>query len=561
VETHNGTPATARSQAPQGPHITSWLFAEAHPPLARDEAIVEAEACLQCGGPYTPAPCTVACPSAIDVPGFIREIAAGRPLEAARIIFNANILGGTCARVCPVEELCQGACVLEKRGRRAIQIGRLQRFATDSLEDQEAAGDLPPATPTGPSVGVIGAGPAGLACAAELARLGYSVVVYERRTMPGGLVVQGIAPYKQVVDPLPSEVERLRRMGVEFRYEVQVGRDITPAQLRERHMAVFLGAGLGKDVPAQLPGEDLPGVWDSLEFIERIKLGRARPMDFGRRVVVIGGGNTAIDVAREAVRLALREVTVLYRRDREQMPAYRHELEAARREGVRLVCLAAPLEFLGDGRVQAVRCMQMRLGEPDASGRPRPVPIAGSEFILEADMVIKAIGQQPLTHLFQAFGVEMQDGRVRVDHEMRTSQRWCYAGGDCVSGGATVVDAVRDGKNAAQAIHRTLSGIPRCQPARPPAVLVLQRGHIISYMQGSYELGTAPSLCKGCSLCLQSCPAGIIGLDAASRVVISDANKCVFCGICEDRCPDFAIWIHKDAIPARTRHTESEVVA
>lgn len=547
------------------PPRSSWLFAEVHPPLREDEAVVEAEACLQCGGPLAPAPCTVACPTSIDVPGFIREVAAGRPTEAARVIFRSNILGGTCARVCPVEELCQGSCVLQKRGRRAIQIGRLQRFATDALEAQECMPDRADhRVSAASSIGIIGAGPAGLACAAELANLGYKVIVYERRPMAGGMVVHGIAPYKQVVDPIPAEVDRIRRMGVEFRYEVEVGRDITPAQLRERHLAVFLAVGMGPDVSADLPGEDLLGVWDSLDFIDRIKTpgSAGRRLHTPDRLAVIGGGNTAVDVAREAIRLGVREVVMLYRRQEEQMPAYRHEVAAAKREGVRLVCQAAPVEFIGQGRVLGVRCIRMRMGEPDGSGRPRPVPIPGSEFVVDADMVVKAIGQQSLTGLFKAFWLEVvRGGSVKIDGDMRTSEPWCFAGGDCINGGATVVEAVRDGKAAAMAIHRAIADLPRPEPAAARPALVLERGPVTSHMQGTYELATLSALCKGCKLCVESCPTEVLGLDPESRIIVSDANRCVFCGICEDRCPDFAIWINKGANVAAPASEESESVA
>jgi dihydropyrimidine dehydrogenase (NAD+) subunit PreT len=542
-----------------GNRSASRLFAEIHPPMDEDEVRVEARACLQCGGPNAPAPCTVACPTGIDVPGFIDALAAGRAEDAAQIIFRSNILGGTCGRVCPVEELCQGSCVLHTSGRRAIQIGRLQRFATDALEAVECTISARPVQRTGASVGIVGAGPAGLACAAELAERGYCVTVYERRPMAGGLVVHGIAPYKQLVEPIPAEVERIRRMGVEFRYEVQVGRDITPAQLRERHMAVFIGAGMGPDTPAGLPGEDLPGVWDSLEFVERVKASKLESFQMGDHIVVIGGGNTAVDVAREAVRLGCLDVTMIYRRDEAQMPAYRHEVEAARAEGVKLLCMAAPLEFCGPGRVLEVRCIRMEAGEADSSGRPRPVPVPGSEFVLRADMVVKAIGQQPLRRLFESFGVEMQGGRVKVDAEGRTSQPWCFAGGDCINGGATVVEAVRDGKLAGAAIHRMLAKLPPLQPPVIPSATVIEHGNVISHMQGPYELATAPVLCKGCKLCIESCPTSILDLDQQSRIVVSDVNRCVFCGVCESRCPDFAIWIHKEPQSSRKAAAESEL--
>jgi dihydropyrimidine dehydrogenase (NAD+) subunit PreT len=533
------------------------LLAEVHPSMRDDEARVEASACLQCGGPSAPAPCVSACPTSIDIPGFILQIAGGRPTEAAEIIFRSNILGGTCGRVCPVEELCQGSCVLLKSGRRAIQIGRLQRHACDALEAVECTVSVKPRKRTGREVAVVGAGPAGLACAAELARLNYRVTVYERRPMAGGLVVHGIAPYKQLVDPIPAEVERIRRLGVEFRFDVKVGRDITAAQLRERYLAVFLGIGMGPDTPAKLPGEHLIGVWDSLEFIERVKTANLTSFHMGQRIVVIGGGNTAVDVAREAARLGCMDVTMVYRRDEAQMPAYRHEVVAAKAEGVKLVCLTAPLEFVGSERVVGVRCVKMRLGEPDSSGRSRPEQVPGSEFMLPSDMVVKAIGQRPLLDLIGGFGVEAPGGNVRVDGEGHTSEAWCYAGGDCINGGATVVEAVRDGKRAAQSIHRSLAKLPAAKQKEPLAAMIVHRGPVISHMQGLSELATSPGLCKGCRLCVESCPSEILNLDDQSKIVVSDVNRCVFCGICEDRCPDFAIWLNKGP----TAREESELLA
>ena len=272
---------------------------DAHPTMEDSAAVIEAEACLQCGGPCTSAPCVGACPAGIDIPGFIHDIAQGRPVDAAARIFADNILGGTCARVCPVEVLCEGSCVLLKEGRRAIQIGRLQRYATDRGLDNAAMVVAPrPSQRRRESIGVIGAGPAGLACAAELAQLGYHVVVYEARDFPGGLVTRGIAPYKQQYRPLPEEVEQIRHLGVQLRFGVSIGKDITIEHLRQTHSAIFLGVGMGDDMPAKVPGEWLPGVWESLKFIEALKLGPTGGLRIGRRVAIIGGGNTAIDVAR-----------------------------------------------------------------------------------------------------------------------------------------------------------------------------------------------------------------------------------------------------------------------
>jgi glutamate synthase (NADPH/NADH) small chain len=395
-----------------------------------------------------------ACPARVPVPQFIRAIREGRPEEAARLIFEANILGGSCARVCPVEELCEGACVLTKEGRRAVSIGRLQRYATDiALSHQMNFFARPAWKPQ--SIGVIGAGPAGLACAAELAKLGYEVVVYESRPEPGGLVTSAIAPYKQRKDPLPTEVAMIERLGVKLRYGVTVGKDISVEELERRHQAIFLGVGLGADTKARIPGEELPGVWDSLKFIEQIKSGRLPKI--GPTVAVIGGGNTAIDVAREAVRLGATNVMVLYRRTEDQMPAFKHEVKAARKEGVHFYWLTAPVRLLGDGKVRQIECIHMKLGAPDTSGRPAPEPVPGTEFTLEVDTVIKAIGQEKRVELFKTLGLETEGGLITVNEHFQTSRAQYFAGGDCTNGGATVVEAVRHGKAAAQGIVKFLA--------------------------------------------------------------------------------------------------------
>lgn len=435
---------------------TLSLYEEIHPPLSESQAFVESDRCLECGGPSAPAPCFAACPAQVPVPHFIRAIREGRPDEAARLIFEANILGGSCARVCPVEELCEGACVLVKEGRRAVQIGRLQRFATDvALQKQLHFFTRTQAKLQ--SVGVIGAGPAGLACAAELAKRGYDVVVYESRPDPGGLITSAIAPYKQWREPLPQEVQMIERLGVKFRYGITVGRDLSIDELKRRHAALFLGVGLGKDLPARLEGENLAGIWNSLEFIEAIKNGDLPKI--GSTVAVIGGGNTAIDVAREAVRLGATNVMVLYRRTEDQMPAFKHEVKAARKEGVHFYWLTAPLRFIGEGRVRAIECIHMKLGAPDKSGRPAPEPIPGTEFLLEVDTVIKAIGQERRSALLEQFGIELSGGLVKVNEDFQTSCASIFAGGDCINGGGTVVEAVAHGKRAAEGIDRYLSRV------------------------------------------------------------------------------------------------------
>lgn len=540
-------------------------FRDSHPPLRDGDAVLEADACLQCGGPCAPAPCVNACPTGIDIPGFIRDIAEQRPVNAAEKIFADNILGGTCARVCPVQVLCEGSCVLLKEGRRPIQIGRLQRFATDKALDAGArVVPKPTGARNGKSVGVIGGGPAGLACAAELVRLGYRVAVYERNEYPGGLITRGIAPYKQQYEPLPQELAQIRDMGVEVVFGAAVGHNVAVEELRKKHDAIFLGVGLGDDMPAKIPGEDLPGVWESLRFIETLKLSASKGVSIGRRVAVIGGGNTAIDVAREAVMLrnaeissgntavdvarqavmlGATEVMILYRRGESEMPAFKHEIVAAKREGVKIIPLVAPLEFLGSGRITGVKCQRMQLGAPDASGRPKPEPIPGSEFVVEVDTAIKAIGQKPHLDLLSKFGLEMKGSVVRVDADGRTNVKGVYAGGDCINGGATVVQAVRDGRNAARIIDGDLSGKPPPKREAAPPPHVESADGTLRHFQMDYRLTTAPRLCKGCNICVTGCPSDTLALDEHNRIVVTSPNTCVFCGICESRCPDFAIWI------------------
>lgn len=423
---------------------------ELRPPLQHDDAVLEADRCLLCAGPYAVAPCTLACPAQVDVPAFVDALARDDVLAAAQTIFAENILGGTCARVCPVEVLCQGACVLTHEGQKPIQIAALQRYATDWALVREVP-LRQTATPTGHAVAVVGAGPAGLACAGELAARGHAVTVFEAREEIGGLARFAIAPYRIQRAPLPAEQRALEALGVRFRLAAPVS---CVDQLAE-YDAVFLGVGLGDDVPLELPGDELAGVWESLPFIEALKEGRLR--DVGDRVIVIGGGNTAIDVARESLRLGATHVTVVYRRTRADMPAYAFEVEEAEAEGVTFAWRTLPVRFLGDGWVSAVECVSVRGGPPDASGRRRPVPVPGSEFDLRADTVVKAIGQRPRPELSGRFGgLELEHGNLVVDDEGRTTNRVVFAGGDAVNGGASVVEAVRQGKRAALAIDRSL---------------------------------------------------------------------------------------------------------
>ena len=441
---------------------------EIRPPLDDGSARVEAERCLECGGPYAPAPCTVACPSEIDVPGFVGAIARGAVDHAAEIIFTENLLGGTCARVCPVEVLCEGACVLNREGRRPVEIGRLQRHATDHAFARGTVA-LHPIGTNYYRVTVLGAGPAGLACAGELARRGYQVTVHEAREELGGLVRFAIAPYRQIVEPLPYEVERIRRLGVAF----VLGEPIaSPERLREIEQdsdAVVLAIGMGGDAEVPFPADTLPGVWRALPFIEALKTGS--PPNVGDRVVVIGGGNTAVDVAREALRLGSREVLLLAREaDRWSegdglprsvvMPAFAHELQEARADGVQLYGLVNPRRFLGRTHVEGVECERMRVATVGSDGSQVLEVVPGTAFTVPADTVVVAVGQRPRAgFLGWIEGLELDRGRVRVEAATgRTTNPKYFAAGDCVSGGGLVVEAVRSAKIAARGVHRALQG-------------------------------------------------------------------------------------------------------
>ena len=435
---------------------TAAVFEELTPPLDREAAIVEAGRCLECGVAHAEAPCAVACPADVDVPSFVAAIARDDPGEAARIIFAENLLGGTCARVCPVELTCEGACVLLHEGQKPVEIGRLQRFASDHalttgirLRRRAPFNWL--------RVAVVGAGPAGLACAGELAALGYDVTVYDERLEPGGLVRYAIAPYRQHSEPLPEEARVLAEIGVHFELGIAIDSPEALAELEDESDAIVLAVGMGPDVDVRYPGDELPGVWESLPFIEALKTGA--PPDVGGAVAVIGGGNTAIDVVREAVRLGAGDVMLVYRRTAYEMPAYPHEVAEAQDEGVQIEWLTVPVRFIGGERLEGLECRRARLGEPDESGRRRPEEIEGSEFTIPCDTAVKAIGQRPRTEFLGWIdGLELRDGRIDVDPVTgRTSNPKYFAAGDACNGGATVVEAVRGAKLAARGVHAALN--------------------------------------------------------------------------------------------------------
>ena len=425
-------------------------FAEIHPPFAPQAAAVEANRCLFCFD----APCTAACPTHIDVPRFIKKISTGNVRGSALTILDSNILGLSCSRVCPVEVLCEGACVMHRYNHEPIEIGRLQRHAMDHFYSHGAR--LPaPRDVKGQRVACIGGGPASLACAAELRRHGVAVTIFESRSLAGGLNTYGIAEYKLRPPDSLKEVELVRSLGVEFQMEVEAGSDVPVETLEARFNAVFLGIGLGPTQALEASGANLSGVIDALKFIAEYKTGTP---GVGRRVVVIGAGNTAIDAATAARRLGAEDVTILYRRSEKELPAFQYEYELAKRDGIRFEWLALPVAVQGREAVESLDCRRMELGPPDHTGRRRPQPVAGANFTIPCDMVITSIGQSRLIDfLRRCRGLELANGSVVVNPETgQTANPKYFAGGDCVSGGREVVDAVAEGARAARGIVRWL---------------------------------------------------------------------------------------------------------
>jgi dihydropyrimidine dehydrogenase (NAD+) subunit PreT len=423
-------------------------FGDAHPPLSAAQAAVEANRCYFC---YD-APCIEACPTGIDIPLFIRKIATGNLRGSARTILEANILGGSCARVCPTEELCERACVHTAQESKPIEIGALQRHATDWLMDREIA-PFDRAAPTGRRIAVVGAGPAGLACAHGLARHGHDITIFEARPKPGGLNEYGIAAYKVADDFAQREVGFILAIGgISIEYGKALGRDISLDLLRRDFDAVFLGLGQAGVKALGLAGEALAGVRDAIEFIAELRQAPKDRVAVGRRVVVIGGGNTAIDAATQARRLGAEDVTIVYRRGPGQMTATGEEQAWAQTNNVRMRHWAAPIRLVS-APSQTVTGIEFARTKINAAGR---LTLTQETFVLAADMVLKAIGQSFVADPVDG-GPEVREGRILVDADRRTSLEGVYAGGDCVPGADLTVAAVQDGKLAAAAIHRHLS--------------------------------------------------------------------------------------------------------
>jgi dihydropyrimidine dehydrogenase (NAD+) subunit PreT len=424
-------------------------FSELKPPLTAQAATIEANRCLNCFD----APCTAACPTHIDVPGFIKRIASGNLRGSALRILDANILGASCARVCPVDVLCEGACVMHRYHRNPIQIALLQRHAMDAFY---ATGELPMAAPAAARdvrVVCIGAGPASLACAAELRRHGAKATVIERRPLPGGLNTYGVAEYKLRSADSLREVEMIRRMGVDFRFGVSVDDAAALDTLEVEFDYVFLGLGLGAMQQLGVPGENASGVMNALELIASYKTGHLR--ELRGTVVVVGAGNTAIDAANAARRLGAETVYLLYRRSESDMSAFDFEYEHAKQEGVQFLWRRQPVAVSTDerGRIRLETVQVRQVGGA-------LVPIPNSQYTIACDLVVPAIGQSPLTLLIQELRhVEVREGRIVVDPATgQTGNPRYFAAGDCVNGGREVVDAVAGGKRAALAILKAAEG-------------------------------------------------------------------------------------------------------
>ena len=430
-------------------------------------AVEEAKRCLQCKPKEGQKICVDGCPVGVNIPAFIKCIRDGNFDEAIRIIKEKNNLPAICGRVCPYERQCEMFCTLGKKFE-PVAIGRLERFAAD-WELSKGVKIPEKSQPNGKKVAVVGSGPAGLTVAADLAKLGYEVTIFEALHKPGGVLVYGIPEFRLPKRIVEAEVEYIKKLGVNIVCDVVVGKTVTVDELLEEFDAVFIGTGAGLPNWMNIPGENLNGVYSANEFLTRVNLMKAylfpeydTPIKIGKKVATIGGGNVAMDCARTALRLGAEESYIVYRRSEEEMPARLEEIERAKEEGVIFKLLTLPVRFIGDekGWVKQMECVKMKLGEPDSSGRRKPIPIPGSEFLMDVDTVIVAIGQSP-NPLIPKTTPDLKTGRkgeILVDEKQKTSKARVFAGGDITTGDATVIAAMGAGKRAAQAIHEFLSG-------------------------------------------------------------------------------------------------------
>lgn len=453
-----------QSMSEQEPMARIRNFYEVPYGYTPEQAMKEAERCIQCKKPV----CVGGCPVNIDIPWFIRLIAEGKFIEAARKLKETNGLPAVCGRVCPQEDQCEKVCVIGKKGE-PVSIGRLERFAADFEREhgEVTIPELP--TWTGKRAAIVGGGPAGLTVAGDLVKKGHKVTIFEALHIAGGVLVYGIPEFRLPKKIVEAEVEYLRRMGVEIVTNAVVGKlETIDELLANGYGAVFVGTGAGLPYFMEIPGENLVGVYSANEYLTRVNLMKAyqfpeydTPILNGRRVVVVGGGNTAMDAARTALRLCPEEVTIIYRRSREELPARVEEVHHGEEEGLKFQLLTNPVRFIGDaeGRLKAVECLKMELGEPDESGRRRPVPVKGSEFCLECDVAIISIGNgaNPLIPQTTPDVKLNKWGNITIDVDTgKTSKKGVFAGGDIVRGGATVILAMGDGRRAANSMHEYL---------------------------------------------------------------------------------------------------------
>jgi glutamate synthase (NADPH/NADH) small chain len=444
-------PTSFFAQSPRSEEIAA-CFPELHPPFDKTAAVAEANRCLYCFD----APCTTACPTHIDVPRFIKKIASGNLEGSAKTILDANILGESCSRACPVNVLCEGACVLHRYNKQPIEIGRLQRFAIDALYASGAPLPFVAGEDTGKSVALIGGGPASLACAAELRRRGVRAVIYDARPLPGGLNTYGVAEYKLTLSASLREIDMLAQLGVEFHSNIVVDAAMLE-RLEAEYDAIFLGLGLGAIHRLGIAGEEMEGVTNALAFIADYKRGALTALS--GRVAVVGAGNTAIDAANAAMRLGADEVTMVYRRGPEQMSAFDFEYEHAKQEGVRFLWHVQPVGLKGHEKIEALELERL-----EATGDGSLVPMDGRRFELRVEHVVLAIGQATHTDLLAGSSsisakLKLERGRVLIDRATgQTSNPKYFAGGDCTNGGREVVDAVADGKRAGVAMAAWLEG-------------------------------------------------------------------------------------------------------
>ncbi len=447
----------------QDPKVRRRNFNEVALGYDYDMALREASRCLQCKKPK----CVEGCPVNINIPGFIYHLREGNLEESIKVLKDKNNLPAICGRVCPQETQCEAACVLGKKYQ-PVAIGRLERFVADwDIKRGFRIPEIP--KPTGKRIAVVGSGPAGLTCAADLARLGHKVTIFESLHAPGGVLMYGIPEFRLPKDIVNVEVDYVKALGVEIELNCVVGKTITLEEIfKEGYDAIFLGTGAGLPLFMGIPGENYNGVFSANEFLTRVNLMRAyrfpeydTPVMVGKKVAVVGAGNVAMDASRSALRLGAEEVIIVYRRSREEMPARAEEIENAEAEGIEFMLLTNPVEILADsnGWVRGMRCIRMELGEPDESGRRRPVPIPGSEFEMEVDMVIMALGTRPNPLVFtDADKLERtKHGTVVADPITgKTTMPRVWAGGDIVTGAATVISAMGAGKRAAADIHQYL---------------------------------------------------------------------------------------------------------